>query len=142
MLSGIAVTVAMGCVVAAPSLYLKDNVRVNGFHFTSKIVRILDVARRTAPKMERGAVWVTSANDSRHSDNSLHYKNRAFDIRVLNIVGDVHREAKLWAERMQVELGPDYDIIYEKTHIHIEYDPDVTEEEAEENYDGFNYCTS
>ncbi len=24
----------------------------------------------------------------------------------------------------------------------LEYDPDVTEEEAEENYDGFNYCTS
>ena len=142
MLSGIAVTVAMGCVVAAPSLYLKDGVHVNGFHFNPKIVRILDVARKTAPKMERGAVWVTSANDSRHSDNSLHYKNRAFDIRILNIIGDVHREAKLWAERMQVELGPDYDVLYEKTHIHIEYDPDVTEEESEENYDGFNYCTS
>ena len=142
MLSELAATAAMGCLVMIPNLYLKDGVRIIGAHFNQKIVRIRDVARRTAPKMERGAVWVTSANDSRHSDNSLHYKNRAFDIRILNIIGDVHREAKLWAERMQVELGPDYDVLYEKTHIHIEHDPDVTEEEAEENYDGFNYCTS
>ena len=142
MLSEIAIIVAMSCVVVTPSLYLKDGVRVNGFHFTSEIVRILDVALRTAPKMERGAVWVTSANDSRHSDNSLHYKNRAFDIRIYNIIGDVHREAKLWAERMQIELGSDFDVIYEKTHIHIEHDPDVIKEEEPEDDRRVDYCTS
>jgi len=143
MLSEIAVTVALGCLVAMPNLYLKDGVRINGFHFTSEIVRILDVARETAPKMERDAVWVTSANDSRHSDNSFHYKNQAFDIRIYNIIGDVHREAKLWAERLQQVLGLNYDVVYEKDHIHVEYDPKVVKyEEEPENYDGFDYSTS
>ena len=123
MLSAYAATVAIGYMLVMPNLYLKDGVRILGAHFDHEMVRILDVARRTAPKMERDAVWVTSANDSRHSDLSLHYKNQAFDIRIYNIAGDVHHEAKLWAERIQQALGPDYDIVYEKDHIHIEFQP-------------------
>ena len=123
MLSAYAATVAIGYLVMIPNLYLKDGVRILGAHFDSEIVRILDAARETAPSMERGAVWVTSANDSRHSDNSLHYKNQAFDIRIYNIVGDVQHEAKLWAKRIQEVLGRDYDVVYEKDHIHVEYDP-------------------
>ena len=123
MLSEIAVIVALGILVAMPNLYLKDGVRIFGAHFNPEIVKILDAARETSPMMERGAVWVTSANDSRHLDDSLHYTNQAFDIRIYNIIGDVHCEAKLWAERLQQELGPDYDVIYEKDHIHVEFQP-------------------
>ena len=141
MLSEIAVTVAIGFLVGMPNLYLKDGVRINGAHFNPEIVIILDIARDTAPKMERDAVWITSANDRRHGDDSLHYKNSAFDIRIFNIIGDVHREAKLWAERMQEALGSNYDVIYELNHIHVEYDPKVVKEEPE-NYDGFDYSTS
>ncbi len=132
MLSEIAATMAIGVLVAMPNLCLKDGVRINGAHFNPEIVKILDVARDTAPKMERGTVWVTSANDSRHYDDSLHYKNQAFDIRIYNIIGDVQHEAKLWAKRIQVVLGLDYDVLYEKNHIHVEYDPYVTEERARE----------
>ena len=143
MLSEIAVTVALGVLVAMPNLYLKDGVRINGAHFDSEIVRILDAARKTAPKMERDAVWVTSANDSRHMDQSLHYKNQAFDIRIYNIVGDIHYEAQRWAERLQQELGSDYDVIYELDHIHVEFQPKVVKHAEEpENYDGFDYSTS
>ena len=131
MLSEIAATVAMSCLVYMPNLCLKDGVRITGDHFNPEIVRIVDAARETAPMMERGVVWVTSANDGRHSDKSLHYKNQAFDIRIFNIIGDVHREAKEWAERMQAALGPDYDVVYEKDHIHVEYDPDVPEEDED-----------
>ena len=143
MLSEIAITAALGVLVAMPNLYLKDGVRINGAHFNSEIVRILDVVRETAPMMERGAVWVTSANDSRHMDESLHYKNQAFDIRIYNIIGDVHYEAKRWAARLQQALGSDYDVVYEIDHIHVEYQPKVVkhEEEPEENYDGLAYCT-
>ena len=141
MLSEIMATVAIGCTVFLPNLYLKEGVRINGAHFAPEMVRILDVARRTAPKMERDAVWVTSANDSRHSDNSLHYKNKAFDLRVINIVGDIHHKAILWVERMQLELGPNFDVVYGKNHIHIEYDPDVIKEEETEDDYGLDYCT-
>ena len=146
MLSEIAVTVALSWfsfTAPMPNLYLKDGVRINGAHFYPEIVKILDAARDTAPKMERGAVWVTSANDSRHLDNSLHYKNQAFDIRIYNIAGDIHYEAKRWADRLQAVLGPDYDVVYELDHIHIEYQPKVMkyEEEPEDDH-GVDYSTS
>ena len=140
MLTELAVIAAVGCTVMLPNLYLKDGVRINGAHFDSEIVRILNVARETAPKMERDAVWITSANDRRHMDESLHYENRAFDIRIFNIIGNVHYEAIKWAERIQNELGPNYDVVYEKDHIHVELDPDVIEEEPEDEY-GLDYCT-
>lgn len=106
-----------------PNFCLKDDVRINGAHLDPVMVRIIDVARETAPMLEKGTVWITSANDSEHMEGSLHFKNRAFDIRIKNIIGDVKHEARLWAERMQVLLGDNYDVLLEKTHLHIEWDP-------------------
>lgn len=120
------VTVALGCSmqVPGPSLCFKENVKVYAGHFEPAIIRILDVARATAPMLERGIVWVTSANDStKHVATSLHHKNRAFDIRTRNIIGHRAVEARLWAERMQSALGRHYDIILTLTHIHVEYQP-------------------
>ena len=141
MLTALAVTVATGCLVMMPDLCLKDGVRITGGHFEPEIVRILDAARETAPMMERGTIWITSANDSRHHDDSLHYKDRAFDIRIFNIIGDVHREAKDWAVRLQEALGPDYDVIYESNHIHVEFDPFVEPEEEPESDVRVDYGT-
>ena len=141
MISEIWITGIIGCMVIMPNLCLKDGVRINGEHFNPEIVRIIDAARDTAPMLERGTVWITSANDSRHGDDSLHYKNQAFDIRIYNIIGNVHREAKDWVVRLQEALGSDYDVLYETTHIHVEYDPDV-EPEEDEDEDGTDYGTS
>jgi hypothetical protein len=92
-----------------------------------EIVRIIDAARATAPPLKDDAVWVTSANDSIHGVNSLHYKNRAYDIRTRNIAGFLQRSknalAKEWVAKMKLVLGDDYDIIFERDHIHCEYDP-------------------
>jgi hypothetical protein len=87
------------------------------------MVEIVNVARETAPMLEEGIVWITSAADSEHMEGSLHFRNHAYDIRIKNIIGDVQYEARLWAERMQIELGDDYDVLLEKDHIHVEYDP-------------------
>jgi hypothetical protein len=106
-----------------PGLCLKDGVHINGAHFYPEVVRIVDVARETAPMLEGATVWITSANDSEHMEGSLHFENRAYDIRVWNIIGDIDYEAQLWTERMQVALGDDYDVIYEKDHIHVEFQP-------------------
>ncbi len=133
--------VVLGCLVYAPNLCLKDGVRITGEHFYPEMVRILDVARETAPMLERGTVWITSANDSRHMNKSLHYKNRAFDIRVMNIIGDVKREAKLWAERMQLALGDNYVVLFEVDHIHVEFDPFVEPEEEPESDVRVDYGT-
>lgn len=125
MLSLIA-TVALGCSmqVPGPSLCFKEHVKIYAEHFEPEIIRILDVARKTAPRLGRGIVWITSANDStKHIATSLHYKNRAFDIRIYNILGHRATEARLWAERMQLILGPNYDVVLSLSHIHVEYDP-------------------
>jgi hypothetical protein len=90
------------------------------------MVKIIDVARATAPEMSRNCIWITSANDSRHKDNSLHYKNKAFDIRVFNIKAFSYKKARAWVKRMQEELGEDYDVIFETNpdHIHAEFQPE------------------
>ncbi|MCW4026131.1 MAG: hypothetical protein NWE76_01440 [Candidatus Bathyarchaeota archaeon] len=136
MLTQLTASVALGCYILFPNLCLKDGVHINGAHFDPVMVRIIDVARETAPMLERGTVWITSANDSEHMTGSLHYANRAFDIRIRNIVGNVQDEARLWVERMQVELGDDYDVLLETDHIHVEYDPEETN--PHEIPDGFN----
>lgn len=107
-----------------PNLCLKEGVGSNGPQFCPEMVRVIQVARETAPPLEDRTVWITSANDGHHMDDSLHYKDRGLDIRIKNIIGDVKREAHLWAERMQVALGDDYDVVKEKDHIHIEFDPE------------------
>ena len=110
-------------------VFLKDDVRINGAHFYPEVVKIVTVARKTAPALEGDAVWITSANDSTHMRGSLHYVNRAFDIRTRNIIGDKQHEARLWVERMQVALGDDYDVVLERDHIHAEYDPEEVDGE-------------
>jgi hypothetical protein len=119
-------SVALGCLVYLPGLCLKDGVHINGAHFYPEMVEIVNVARESAPMLEGGIVWITSAADSEHMEGSLHFRNHAYDIRIKNIIGDVQYEARLWAERMQVALGDDYDVVLEKDHIHVEYDPKET----------------
>jgi LysM repeat protein len=70
---------------------------------------------------------ITSGNDSRHSNGSLHYQNRALDFRGNNI-----SDAQGIALQNEVRriLGPGYDVIFEtfasnpaNDHLHVEYDP-------------------
>jgi hypothetical protein len=119
----IATTVLIGCLTYMPGVCLKDGVEMNGAHMGSEMVLIVKVAAETAPMLEKGTVWITSANDSIHHPESLHYKNQAYDIRIWNIIGSVSAGARAWAERMQVALGDDYDVLLERDHIHIEWDP-------------------
>jgi hypothetical protein len=127
MITELAAGVVLGCYVFVPNFCLKDDVHINGAHFDPVMVRIIDAARETAPMLEKGTVWVTSANDSEHMEGSLHFENRAFDIRIRNIIGDVQYEARLWAERMQVLLGDNYDVLLESDHIHVEFQPEERE---------------
>lgn len=106
-----------------PFLVLKNDVRINGAHFYPEMTRITDALRITAPELRDKAVWITSAADGDHMINSLHYKNRAFDVRIWNIVGDRTQEAEAWCGRLRSTLGKDYDVVLEGNHIHIEYDP-------------------
>ena len=69
---------------------------------------------------------ITSAQDSTHGANSLHYKGRALDLRTKHLSSNAAKRA-LVAELASL-LGPDYDVILENVgglqeHLHVEYDP-------------------
>lgn len=62
---------------------------------------------------------ITSANDGKHGDKTLHHKGLALDLRTWTLGG---RELQV-ATELQKELGNEYDVVLEKDHIHLEYDP-------------------
>lgn len=108
-----------------PKLYIKNGVKINGAHFYPEMVRIVNIARACAPETTDGAVWITSAAEGQHMTGSLHYENKAFDIRISNVVGgDSH--VRFWAAKMSLALGPDYDVIIESDHLHVEFDPETS----------------
>lgn len=68
---------------------------------------------------------VTSANDSVHGPNSLHYNGRALDLRTKHLAmmdkGPIIRDLK-------AALGAQFDVVFESPgeaneHVHIEWDP-------------------
>lgn len=63
---------------------------------------------------------ITSANDSKHMKDSLHYKNLAFDLRTRHMT---KAEAKQVTQDLKLRMGPSWDVVLEKDHIHCEYDP-------------------
>lgn len=72
----------------------------------------------------------TSANDGKHMEGSKHYSDEALDIRIWQMVTKEYPDArdaplvKQAARRLQIKLGEDYDVVVEKDHIHVEYDPE------------------
>ncbi|MBF0634541.1 MAG: hypothetical protein HQK85_07790 [Nitrospinae bacterium] len=93
-----------------------------------KIKISLDILDIVAKKHNAPAPVITSGNDSSdHKKDSLHYKDRAIDVRGNNVSVEKMKEM---AKELKKELGPDYDVIPEifpddpgDNHIHIELDP-------------------
>jgi len=68
---------------------------------------------------------ITSANDSKHSTLSLHYKGQALDFRTKDYPGNKQALVTSIKER----LGADFDVVLEalgtdNEHLHLEHDPD------------------
>lgn len=64
---------------------------------------------------------ITSLADSIHKIGSLHYKGQAVDVRTRDL-------SRLEQEQLQAYLQSNlrsqgYDVILEKNHLHVEYDP-------------------
>lgn len=59
-------------------------------------------------------LFVTSLRDGNHLAGSLHYDGLAFDVKGSSAATFVN---------MREYLGPDWDIVFEKDHIHCEFDP-------------------
>lgn len=69
--------------------------------------------------------WITSANDSEHMPGSLHYLDRAVDLRLHHV--PAHLRAAV-VQQLRDRLRPDFDVLWEgqgtpNEHVHVEYDP-------------------
>lgn len=102
---------------------VKDSVRFKQLRleimWAIKIVGIIWKAHGLTPT-------ITSANDSKHMVKSLHYKDRAIDIRLKDV------EVSLRPTLVQLvahALGDEYDVLHEfvddpvNVHMHVEWDP-------------------
>lgn len=58
-------------------------------------------------------VYITSIREGTHSPGSFHPQGAAFDMRPGSVLAKDHKAA----------LGPDFDVVDEPTHRHVEYDP-------------------
>lgn len=58
-------------------------------------------------------VFVTSIEEGIHSPGSLHYNGNAFDL----------RPTRTDIQHIKHLLGPDFDVVDEQNHYHIEFDP-------------------
>ena len=71
---------------------------------------------------------LTSAMDSTHSDESLHYQGLAWDLRIRR-KNDINQKVFIMSDLIEAKdmlkeiLGKEYDVVIESTHIHIEFDP-------------------
>lgn len=63
---------------------------------------------------------ITSANDSKHGPNSLHYKGQALDLRTRHMNG---QGLQAVFHKLKEALGEQFDTVLEADHIHVEYDP-------------------
>ncbi|RLC84240.1 MAG: hypothetical protein DRI93_03245 [Aquificota bacterium] len=61
---------------------------------------------------------ITSTYEGNHSPSSLHYANLAVDIRLPKKLSPAEI-----TQELRDALGSDYDVVLERDHIHIEYDP-------------------
>jgi hypothetical protein len=69
---------------------------------------------------------ITSANDSKHSAASWHYKGRALDFRTK--FDSLNGMEESLREEIKDALGEEFDVIVEalgtdNEHLHLEYDP-------------------
>ncbi|WP_176473006.1 LysM peptidoglycan-binding domain-containing protein [Sphingomonas lenta] len=112
-------------VAAANGVEVKSSsVRIDRLHASMEpaIRAVADAARR----LGLPTPVITSGNDSRHMNGSLHYADRALDFRGNNI--SVAQGRALEAEVRRV-LGDRYDVAFEtfanqsNNHLHVEFDP-------------------
>jgi hypothetical protein len=100
------------------SFFLKQDVTVRDLHGT--IARVIPVVETIYQLFDQTLV-ITSGTDGVHSSGSLHYKGKAIDCRTRFF--SVNEKVAV-RDMVAQALGDDYDVILERTHLHIEYDPE------------------
>ena len=97
--------------------FFKDGVSVVGIK--KEIISIIGFLSYVFYSMEKPLV-ITSCTDGKHMKGSKHYSGYAIDIRIRHLT---QKETDSFIWRFKFWYEKDYDIVLEKDHIHVEYDP-------------------
>lgn len=97
------------------NIRLKDDVRVRGL--SNEILLAIIIAQAVYSDTEHVMV-ITSLTDGDHMAGSLHHCGDAVDLRL-----PTNSAHTVMASRLRDALGSSYDVVLEKDHIHVEYDP-------------------
>lgn len=100
-------------------LEIKNTVELQGMQ--PELVPAIIVANEVYAELGYRCV-ITSVVDSKHSRTSLHYVGFALDLRTRDVPVEKHQA--ICAE-IAARLGPQYDVVLESNHIHIEFQPKV-----------------
>jgi len=95
-----------------------DNVNLD--NVSSKIYFAISVVADIYEEYGYGDLTITSARDSRHSKSSLHYVGEGVDFRVWSVPP---KKLEDLCDIIRDRLDDDYDVVNEKDHIHLEFDP-------------------
>lgn len=100
------------------AIKLKNGVKINGIK--PEMVMGLVVAQGYFNDNALSDMTITSAVDGTHGSGSLHYVGYAADVRIWEIVNDY---LPMFTEGLSEALGPEFDVVLETDHIHIEFQP-------------------
>lgn len=87
------------------------------------IHRLRRPCRRSLAKVDRVfrrqgfEAVITSTFEGNHGPSSLHYSDEAYDLR------KPAAPPTFVLAKLKESLGPDFDVVDERDHFHIEYDP-------------------
>ena len=96
---------------------IKDGAKVNGLK--PEILLAYTIACEVYRKFEVDCV-ITEGTGGKHGVGSLHYVGLAIDLRTRDFVGE---DARIAHRMLANRLGEEYDVVYEATHIHVEFQP-------------------
>lgn len=100
------------------SLSIKGGVKLSILE--PQVVLAVMVAKDVYEVLGAEEFVITSVNEGPHKKGSKHFTGQAFDCRIWTLPTD---HVDIAATMIQQQLGHEFDVILEETHIHIEYDP-------------------
>lgn len=63
---------------------------------------------------------ITCGTDGKHMTGSAHYEGNAID---LGVIGLSTAQVITVVKELKARLGPEFDVVNESDHIHVEWDP-------------------
>lgn len=98
-------------------MQLKTGVKIQGVR--PELLLALQICDGVYWRMFKTDIVVTSIVDGAHMQGSMHYLGRAADLRIWGLEASIEALVK----SLKISLGENYDVVLEKDHIHLEYDP-------------------